>query len=221
MNGVVLKKQYEAPPVCVNEVLRYAGCKGADAELLELAEWGIKELENKLTYMVCYRLLPVEIKNGVCNFGVFSLSSRDLCKNLKSSKSAVVFAATLGTNIDRLISKYSSLSPSKALMLQAVGAERIEALCDMFCEDISQQLDCSFGPRFSPGYGDLSLDAQREIFGVLQCHKHIGLTLNDYLTMSPSKSVTAFIGVRNGDYKHVKNKCETCEKADCKYRGVI
>jgi len=50
-------------------------------------------------------------------------------------------------------------------------------------------------PRFSPGYGDLPLETQREIFDVLDCSRRIGLMLNDSLLMSPTKSVTAFVGV--------------------------
>ena len=50
-------------------------------------------------------------------------------------------------------------------------------------------------PRFSAGYGDLPLGVQREIFAALDCPKHIGLTLNDSLLMSPTKSVTAIVGI--------------------------
>ena len=46
-----------------------------------------------------------------------------------------VILPPVGADIDRLIAKHSRLSPSRALMLQAIGAERIEALCDAFCND--------------------------------------------------------------------------------------
>ena len=55
----------------------------------------------------------------------------------------------------------------------------------------------SIAPRFSPGYGDFPLDCQKDIFAALDCGS-IGLTLNDNLFMTPSKSVTAVIGVREG-----------------------
>ncbi len=50
-------------------------------------------------------------------------------------------------------------------------------------------------PRFSPGYGDLAIDAQKDIFALLDCERQIGLTLGDSLLMSPGKSVTAFAGI--------------------------
>ena len=104
--------------------------------------------------------------------------------------------ATVGIALDRLIAKYSRISPAKALLLQALGAERIEALCDTFCDDIQKAHKIALKPRFSAGYGDLPLDTQNSIFGLLNLPKNIGLTLNDSMLMSPSKSVTAFIGIQ-------------------------
>ena len=114
---------------------------------------------------------------------------------MRGCKRAVVFAATVGIGLDRLIAKYGRLSPSKALMLQAIGAERIEALCDAFCAELAAKLDCKLRPRFSPGYGDFPITAQKELFAVLDCTRQIGVTLNDSLLMSPTKSVTAIVGI--------------------------
>ena len=90
------------------------------------------------------------------------------------------------------------VSPSMAVCLQALGAERIEALCDQFCADMARKQGStgkSLRPRFSPGYGDFPLEAQKDIFTVLGCDRRIGLTLNNSLIMSPTKSVTAIIGI--------------------------
>ena len=80
--------------------------------------------------------------------------------------------------------------------MQAIGTERVEALCDAFQAEIAAA-ETSIAPRFSPGYGDFPLDCQKDIFAVLDCGS-IGLTLNSNLFMTPSKSVTAVIGVREG-----------------------
>ena len=108
----------------------------------------------------------------------------------------IVMGATVGITLERLIAKYSRVSPVKALLLQALGAERIETLCDAFCEDMQKTLKIALKPRFSAGYGDLPLDTQKQIFKLLNLPKNIGLTLNDSMLMSPSKSVTAFIGIQ-------------------------
>jgi 5-methyltetrahydrofolate--homocysteine methyltransferase len=71
----------------------------------------------------------------------------------------------------------------------------VRELCDEFCKDIKAELNVNLKPRFSPGYGDLDLSCQKDIFKLLDCSKKIGLTLNDSLLMSPTKSVTAFVGI--------------------------
>ena len=51
-------------------------------------------------------------------------------------------------------------------------------------------------PRYSPGYGDLPLAFQQDLFRALDCERRLGLTLTDSLLMVPSKSVTAIIGMK-------------------------
>ena len=195
MNTIIINKTYERPPLREEEILRYAGCRSADNELLTLLQSCINELSDKLTYTVCYTQLPVTIDEDQCHFGVFSVRSKHLAANLKDCQWVILFAATIGVQIDRLITKYGRLSATKALLLQAIGTERIESLCDVFCNDIANEMNVDVRPRFSPGYGDLPLTLQRDIFAILDCPKRIGLSLNNSLLMSPSKSVTAFIGI--------------------------
>lgn len=223
MNSAVISRTYPEPSFCQREILRYAGCKEADSEILQLMDACIKEAKGTLSYRLCYRELPCSVEGEICDFGSFSVHSRDLAKNLAGCERVVAFAATVGVGLDRLIAKYGRLSPVRALMLQAIGAERIEALCDAFCRSLEREEPFGITRRFSPGYGDLPLSAQKELFSVLDCEKRIGLVLNDSLLMSPSKSVTAFVGIGSKDKdkdKHNQN-CSTCSKRDCGYRGSL
>jgi hypothetical protein len=191
----IITKTYKAPPIREKEALRYGGCRAADEETLKLLRSCIDETEDKLTYNVCYGVFPVNINGGLCNFGAFSVQSADLAKNLEGCESILLFAATVGVGIDRLISKYGRISPARSVMIDALGAERIEALCDIFCEDYALENKVRLKPRFSPGYGNLPLAVQKDVFSVLDCPRKIGLSLNDSLLMSPAKSVTAFAGI--------------------------
>lgn len=184
--STVFIKTYKEPDYNISEILRYAASKPTK-EIDELLNECIKELEGKLSYRVCYTELTHE--------GHFeSIKSNLLEKYLVGCEKYILFAATIGIEIDRLISKYSRISPAKAHMFQAIGAERTEALCDMFCGDMKEQY-LHTKPRVSPGYGDMPLEMQREVFEILDCPRKIGVSLGDSLLMSPSKSVTAFIGV--------------------------
>lgn len=190
---MVCKKVYAAPPVDRREILRYAGVREESPEGEALLDQCLSEALGKLTYKVCFREFPIIFKESSVDLGFAQTASRDLLKNLEGCGSIILFAATVGIGIDRLIARYSSLSPAKALFLQAIGAERIEALCDLFNGEYP-------GARFSPGYGDLPLGLQRDIFAALDCPARLGLSLNESMLMSPSKSVTAIIGVKNENH---------------------
>ncbi len=194
----VYVKAYEAPPVDRREILRYAGVRGDAPDLLPLLEECLAEILGKLCYKVCYRVFDITHRDGAVDLGFTAVTSAALARNLAGCAQIVVFAATVGLELDRLIAKYGRLSPTKALLLQAIGAERIEALCDVFNREITAEKmgeGLSTRPRFSPGYGDLPLDLQERIFAVLDPARRIGLSLNQSLLMSPSKSVTAIIGI--------------------------
>ena len=211
-------KTFSAPDISRNEILRYAGCKTENDLPNGLLDECISLAADKLTFKVCYSVLDIKTQGEVCDFGVFSFKSRNLSNNLKDCNKAVVFAATVGVGIDRLIAKYGTLSPSKSVLLDAIGTERIEALCDLFCEDIKKDF-ISLKPRFSPGYGDFDLSHQKDIFSLLNCQKNIGLTVTESLLMSPSKSVTAIVGV--GGKEIQGEKCNMCENKDCLFRSNL
>lgn len=199
--SAIITKTYSTPPVREKEALRYAGCRSADEETLKLLRSCIEEAEDKLSYSVCYGEFPLSINGSSCDFGVFSAQSSGLAKNLDGCGRVLIFAATIGVGIDRLISKYGRISTARSVILDGLGSERIEALCDEFCEDFALKNNVSLKLRFSPGYGDLPLTTQKDIFSILDCPRKIGLSLNNSLLMSPSKSVTAFTGILGkGDF---------------------
>lgn len=200
-----------SPPVCEREILRYAGCRQADEGVLALLAECLSEALPLLTYTVCFANVDP---------APFTACSEKLRENLDGCEQVLLIAATIGVGIDRLIAKYGRLSPAKALLLQAIGTERIEALCDTFCGELARETGLMPRPRFSPGYGDLSLEVQREVITRLEAEKRVGVTLNDSFLMSPSKSVTAFVGLSRDRIKAV-NKCRVCEKTDCAFRGAI
>ncbi len=179
------------------EVLRYMGCaplREVPEEILSLAKKGILELKEKLSLKACYDKFPLSIKGDELNIGFTTLKSKSLVKNLENCSEAMVFAATIGIEADRLIGKYSLISPNYANTLQAVGTAAIESWCDAFCEYLTES-EGKLKPRFSPGYGDLKLEVQRDILNVLESRKNIGVYLTDSLLMLPTKSVSAIVGI--------------------------
>lgn len=219
----VLTKNFPAKQVDLKEVYRYAGIKDQskiDKTLKDEIESVIKECSENLKYSVCYVKTPVKINGDSVDFDFCSVKSKSLSSHLKRSEYAVIFASTIGLEIDRLIFKYGKISPLKSLILQALGTERIESLCDDFCEFIKNEFktqNLETTSRFSAGYGDFPLSFQKEIFSVLKPENKISLYLNESLIMSPSKSVTAVIGIGNKE-ENEEVKCTLCENKDCVFR---
>lgn len=167
--------------------------------MTELLEQCLAECADCFSYNVCYTELPVDFDGEFTHFGGIKTPSKSLKTVLGGCERVIVFAATVGIGIDRLIKKYSIVSSSKAVMFQAIGAERIECLCDAFCDDMKNEFAAKgfeLKPRFSAGYGDFPLEFQKEIFALLDDGRRIGLCLNSGLLMSPTKSVTAVIGIK-------------------------
>jgi hypothetical protein len=201
---MICTKHYEAPPISHKEILRYMGCKEADSETLALIDSVLAEALPVLRYRVCFCEMPLtQTESGLC-IGERSVPGKDLARCLSGCSRVLLFAATLGVELDRLIARYSARKPSRALVLQALGAERVESLCNAFIKDLKSEYGesgRSMRPRYSPGYGDLPLEFQKELFALLNCSKHIGLSLNESLLMSPSKSVTAVVGLFDEDQR--------------------
>jgi hypothetical protein len=198
MSGVpVSVRVCDAPPLSRGEIRRYMGQPVRDAETDALLEECLARSLGVLTYRVCFAHCPLAASGDTLSLGFAEVQSADLARHLDGCASVLVFAATLGVGLDRLILRESRRSPAHALCLQAIGTERIEALADRFCADEAARLG-PLRPRYSPGYGDLPLSFQTEIFRALDCPRRIGLTLTESLLMSPTKSVTAVVGVESG-----------------------
>ncbi|MCR5688411.1 MAG: Vitamin B12 dependent methionine synthase activation subunit [Lachnospiraceae bacterium] len=190
-------RSFEEPAIERREILRYAQCSGCtDEAMLGLMEECISECRSyaSFSYRVSYAVLPLiscDTVSGQIDMRHMSITSRDLARNLDGCEGVVVFAATVGPGIDRLIKKYTKLDPAKALFMQAIGAERVESLCNSFCSTYPEKLR----PRFSPGFGDLPLSLQPDVLKITNASKNLAITLDAGFLMSPSKSVTAFSGI--------------------------
>ncbi len=207
------------------------GKKEPEDNVRALADEVLAELIQQIQPKSVYRIYECNISGcdasaDVIKIGDMEIKSRGLAGNLAQCEYAAVMAATLGIEADKLLQRYEVTNMAKASIAQACGAACIEAYCNLLQEEIREAAQEKHGgalylrPRFSPGYGDLPLEVQSQIFAALDCTKRIGLTLTQSLLMYPTKSVTAFIGfTRNSASCHI-NKCGNCGKTDCEFRAA-
>lgn len=203
------------------EAIRYLGYKKASPD--EITEKVIEECEEELLNVVsarcCYARSNVRFpRENVVDIGFGEIESKDLYRHLKGCHSVILFAATIGIGVDRLIGKYSRIAPAKSVIIDALGSSAIEYWCDIAELEITkgEEKHCS---RFSAGYGDFSLSCQKDFVRCLDVSRKLGITLSDSLLMTPTKSVTAVIGL-GAESRTCGNKCMSCNNKHCIYRSV-
>ena len=194
----------------MKETARYLGYSkfvspGQDVSgLLEKAASEMANVMKPQAVFEIYDLSVVECPRSGCientaelKVADVTLHSRDLGTNLEGCSKVALLAATIGPQVDALIRRHSSMDPVYASILQATGAMFIEEVIDLVNSEIKKIAEAQglkTKPRYSPGYGDVSLEVQKDFFRLLPCTR-IGLTLMDTLIMAPEKSVTAFVGL--------------------------
>lgn len=207
------------------EALRYLGFRAnhqPDAQTLKLLEETETQLRSVLAPKSIYKETTLRrLSEDETEIGGIVFRSRKLQRHLRDSDRILLFAATVGGEVDRLVRQFaSSGDTAKAAAAQALGAAAIEGYCDEVCAQIAER-EAKDGyylcPRFSPGYGDVPLEAQRDFFKLLDITKRIGVTLTDTCMMLPTKSVTAFIGLSHTPFCG-KTGCEACPNTECAYR---
>ncbi len=207
------------------EIFRYLGYRDREPEagVAEAVDSCTAELLKVAEPRSVRRIFPLEWE-GTDRFRIegMDVRSRNLSRNLRGCGEVCLMAATLGLGPDRLVQRAEALGKmSWAVILQAAAAAMIEAYCDEVNEDIRREAAAEgkfLRPRFSPGYGDFSLEHQTEFFRILEVQKKIGVTLTGSLLMMPSKSVTAVIGLSEEDTHCILQGCEACGKRDCSFR---
>lgn len=213
------------------EVIRYLGYRGIgepDEHLNKLIDECIKELQDKATPRSVYKTFPINwnsymenvTENG-CEFAGITVSSGNLLKNLKGCSELVMLAVTIGHAPDMLVRRSEVRDIMKAYTYQAAGAAMVEAWCDEINNKIIEDAQAKglyARPRFSPGYGDFPLEVQKDFERILDMPKSIGVTLSESLLMTPTKSVTAVIGLSDKDMDCHKGGCEECSMHEsCEY----
>jgi len=186
-----------------DEVLRYLQTSKdlEDENINRLLDESITEIKKQINFRYLYQKFPIQhtaagvkIKNTT-----LTLEGKSIKKHLENSKEIYLMAATLGTQVDKRISYYEKISVTKSMIFDACATTAIEEGCNQLEKEIKQKVleagnkDITF--RYSPGYGDLGINIQKEFLRILNAPKKIGLTASKYNMLIPTKSVTAIIGV--------------------------
>ena len=178
----------------LNEVKRYLKVKEFDATMQKFLEESLSCVYATAEPKAVYSRVKIKVSKDTVDFGFMKVKSQNLATHLSGCSEAFVVATTLGVAIDRLIERYVRILQTKAMMCGAISSALIESFCDNINKFLIYEKEAV--SRFSPGYGDFSLEHQKEILDFLDANKRLGISLTESMMMVPEKSVTAIIGLK-------------------------
>ncbi len=149
-----------------------------------------------------------------------TLTGKDIVSHLHGCEKAVLLCVTVGADVDKLVRNVQITDMAKAVIIDTMGSVAVEQVCDEIEKILHNEYsEYNMTWRFSAGYGDLPLEIQKDFIDVLDTQKKVGVTLLDSLLMTPSKSVTAIIGLSKNEINKTKRGCAACSLEDtCAYR---
>lgn len=198
----------------LREILHFLGWRGTpvDAPLLaqirDLCDLAVREVRPRMAE----RRFPLAPDGSLAGTSM-TPKGNDVRAMLAPCHEAVLLAATLGAESERLLLRMQAKDAARALLLDAVLSAAIEAVLDAREEALRGELTAQgryLTDRFSPGYGDMPIAQTREICEVLGAQRAIGLTVSAGGVMIPRKSVTAVMGISNAPVVRRPAGCEGC-----------
>ena len=198
----------------LREVLHFLGWRGTpvDAPLLaqirDLCDLAVREVRPRMAE----RRFPLAPDGSLAGTSM-TPKGNDVRAMLAPCREAVLLAATLGAESERLLLRMQAKDAAQALVLDAVLSAAIEAVLDAREEALRGELAVQgryLTDRFSPGYGDMPLAQGAQILAVLDAQRRIGLMMTGNGLMVPRKSVTAVLGVSRTPVARRPAGCEGC-----------
>lgn len=149
------------------------------------------------------RRVPIEAitEDGVQLATGEAFASASLAAFLGDSREALLLAATVGPEIVEAIRREIEAEHApRAAIFDAVASETADAalgwLQDYATGQLARERAAVTKHRYSPGYGDLGLEAQETVFRLLELES-LGLSLTPRRMLVPEKSVIGIAGIES------------------------
>ena len=165
-------ESYDIRSVDRGEVLRYLGYAGQELS---------PELDGRIDAVIDRCLAAARPAGCARVFDVSGVAERDGVPVIGLAGTALQLTDRVGQLVfdaagSALVERAADAAEARVV---AAAAER-----GLFC-----------GTRFSPGYGDFPLATQPILLATLDAQRALGITLSPELLMTPTKSVTAVVGL--------------------------
>lgn len=219
----------------IQEIMRYLGYRNHEADPVtrNRVELLMAEIEQAIRPKWHYQRFEVakwERTQVILINCSFPLAGQSIANHLQDSKAVYLLCVTLGIESERMLMRKQAESVADGMIVDSCLSAYVEEAADQGQEAIRREIEADeeLTFRFSPGYGDLSLDIQEELIRLNRWDRILGVTLTHSMMMVPSKSIIAVIGVEKmkKDEKNTKTmqpcgnqSCEACDlKEQCNWQ---
>lgn len=206
------------------EAFRYMGMRGEIPETISsLAD----ECENRLIasaspkfHWVYADIAAVSESTVTLAEHKLILRGKDISEHLSGCFGTALLCATIGDGVDKLLRTIQAEDMTKALTADALASAAVEQVCDIAEKEIGERFADKFTTwRFSPGYGDFPLECQEDFLSAVNAMRTVGVCVNSGGLLTPTKSVTAVIGISDKPIPQKRRGCMTCTIRDkCNFR---
>ena len=206
----------------LKEALRYMGVKGApDPSVLALAKQAEEEVNAHAKVRSVFKKVEIKADESAGYVERVGAGVRwegtNLSRHLSGCESAYLIAATLGFEMEKRVNYLMSTRPALGVATDAMCTSALECALDELCLQLEKQCGKKLKTRFSCGYGDFPLAAQKDMVKLLDTGRKIGVFLSESLMLAPQKSVTAVVGISDESENNLRG-CGGCGKKDCAFR---
>ena len=149
-----------------------------------------------------------------------ALRGHSMEEHMAGAVAVGVMAVTVGMPLERELQRLALVDPLEQLIFDAAATTVVERAADaceasIVAEAAARGLYTNF--RFSPGYGDMPMDTQPVLLATLDAQRRLGISLSPTYYMTPTKSVTAVVGLFAEPQPSSHRSCASCACADFCY----
>ena len=146
----------------------------------------------------------------------------DLTRHLKGCTEVLLLAATLGSEVDKLLRRMELTDIALATAADALASVLLEQVCDELEAEVRLLIEKQgvfMTGRYAPGYGDCPLDLNDALCLAVDSVRGCGLAVTPQHLLTPRKSTTAILGIADHPVTGTRAGCATCHlRQTCSFR---
>lgn len=209
----------------IDEVKRYAGLRHSE----NFPENYVRD--------ACREIQLLAIPKGIYQEYTYDSTTYTICSNppiqvegdsirnhLAKSSKVYVLAVTIGEDVEKRSNDlFKQKQYTLGLLLDSAATTAVEQVADQLNEIINTIIiKQGYKPtwRFSPGYGNWSLDVQKDLAAIIKAEQ-IDISVTENQLLFPRKSVTAIIGcMPSNECLTTQRGCSSCSQKNCPSRQL-